>query len=1170
MAQLFQTLQQLFSSFAEHHTALADQSFLDSKANFLPAGMDSSPLPVPPAAPGQHPAWTAAALLNPKSTHANSSSSSQTGLPVPIRQPLGNGSNQVEFSFVSASDTNLYALGGGRSPYSLEHRGRLSHESPSDNGVGTYVERLNHVQDRSDVRQPKRRKTVAEGDNISGPNTYNGNFHIGGGGVIGQYMKEQQQRAKEEVPAGKVETVTVDLTEADDDVVMMDRPVDPVKDEEVCLGSIKGAMINCHKVPAPKPGTISIGGPGFWPQIKVVLRRRVGEPGGKIHVYDTTREVFGLVDPQTSAGLVPVLDTTFQVRTETRILQRRRLPDEEVGQHISRQYRLDLTVFAPRKFARQIGKHFSKHGLVLVKPIRMDNGVKYFNPHADENRTVVASQHHGGPSDGFSGYAQPPVIRTAEEVRSEVLGMFDSLKKSDDLPQMEADECVKTPLLKHQKQALWFMIHREEGAAGQIDENANAIISSSWQRKIGAGGRPYFYNVITNESQPQPPPPTKGGILADMMGLGKTLSILSLITKTRDAAKAWESLAPVQPKALDKRQGHTKSFELPKAQGLGLTNLRLNSRATLLICPLSTISNWEEQMKQHFKPGSVQYHIYHGQNRLRDPIELAKFDLVVTTYGSVSSELNSRAKGKRTLCPLEEVGWFRIVLDEAHMIREQNTLQFKAVCRLQAERRWAVTGTPVQNRLDDLAALLAFLRLKPFDDKSKFVTHIVLPFKNADPEIVPKLRVLVDTITIRRLKDKIDLPKRTDEIVRLDFSPDEKRVYDLFAQNAQDRVKVLTGHGREKILGGKTYIHILQSILRLRLICAHGKDLLNPDDLRMLQGMSADSPIDLDSDDDDDKPALYEAKAYKLLDLFRDTNVDNCGVCGRKFGTNDGADIESERQDDVLGYISACPHLFCKDCVKTFKDEATGATWNSKQIGTCPICRARVKFECVELRASKADIQHEAHHLPNGSANGGAAGKTIVAENYTVPHTKTRALLEDLIANKKKSEENPTEPPYKSVIFSGWTSHLDLIQMALQNAGITFTRLDGKMTRTARTAALDAFRDDWKVQVILVSITAGGVGLNLTTANSVYVMEPQFNPAAEAQAIDRVHRLGQKREVRTVRYIMRDSFEEKMLELQDKKMKLASLSMDNSDKTQVMDRTEAARNRLMEIRSLFR
>ena len=189
--------------------------------------------------------------------------------------------------------------------------------------------------------------------------------------------------------------------------------------------------------------------------------------------------------------------------------------------------------------------------------------------------------------------------------------------------------------------------------------------------------------------------------------------------------------------------------------------------------------------------------------------------------------------------------------------------------------------------------------------------------------------------------------------------------------------------------------------------------------------------------------------------------------------------------------------------------------------------------------------------------------------NYSGPHTKTKALINDLLVNQQESELMPDEPPIKSVVFSGWTAHLDLIQLALSENGIKYTRLDGKMSRTARGAALDAFRDDPSIIVILVSITAGGLGLNLTTANKVYVMEPQYNPAAEAQAVDRVHRLGQKREVETVRYIMNDSFEEKMLELQDKKKKLASLSMDSEGRSR-MDKTEAARKRLEDLRSLFK
>ncbi|OIW32178.1 hypothetical protein CONLIGDRAFT_652963 [Coniochaeta ligniaria NRRL 30616] len=1105
------------------------------------------------------------ALLNPKG-HNSALPRTQSSAQIsrPRATPNGFG-NQVAFQFASASDSNLHALHGQGLPYHYQNPATIS-QPVQTNGLGTFVERMNNVHDRSDVPQPKRRKTVAEGD-IPDPNAPKGGFHFGSGGILGQYVKDEQQKDPDKPRTGTVDTVDLTSADADDDVIMLQKPAEPTKDEEVCIGMIEGAMINCHKVPAPRPTMQAIFGEGYWPQVKVVLRRLQNEPTTRIQVYDFTREVFGLVDVKTSNGLAGLLDSALQIRTDCRIPPRRKQPDEAVGQSISRQYKFELMVYSPRKWAKQIGRHLASRGIKLVSPTRVFPGTQVYNPHSEA--VLQQTPRPTVPADGSYQHSTP-VVRTAEEMRSEIMGVFDSLAKSDDLPQSEPADCVQTPLLKHQKQALWFMLHREQGDESPAGDS-HGIINSSWKRRRGPNGQDTFYNIITGQTQREAPPPTRGGILADMMGLGKTLSILSLVTSTRDTAAEFETLPPVQPETQEKKQSnHHRSFELPKAQQHPLTRLSRNGKGTLLICPLSTISNWEEQMKQHIKPGTISYHIYHGQNRIRNVDLLSQFDLVVTTYGSVSSECSSRFSGKKGPFPLEEIGWYRIVLDEAHMIREQNTLQFRAVCRLQANRRWAVTGTPVQNRLDDLAALLAFLRLKPFDDKSKFVQHIVTPFKNADPEIVPKLRVLVDTITLRRQKDKIDLPPRTDELIRLDFTNEEKRIYDLFAQNAQDRVQVLTGSGNDKILGGKTYIHILQSILRLRLICAHGKELLSPDDLSLLQGMTADDAIDLDSDDDDQKPALEEHKAYELLDLMRETNNDNCIKCNRKLGVKDDNESESEAKDDILGYMTPCFHAYCPRCVDSFRDDVAGLDRHSNAYGHCPVCQIHVRFTVVQLRAGRADAQHES--MPHGKGPVKAeGGKIIKPDNYAGPHTKTRALLHDLIAHKKMGEEKPDEPPYKSVVFSGWTSHLDLIQLALEQAGITYTRLDGKMSRTARGYALDAFRDDPNVQVILVSITAGGVGLNLTTANSVYVMEPQFNPAAEAQAIDRVHRLGQKREVRTVRYIMKDSFEEKMLELQDKKMKLASLSMDGrGDKDKVMDRTEAARNRLLEIRSLFK
>jgi SNF2 family DNA or RNA helicase len=644
-----------------------------------------------------------------------------------------------------------------------------------------------------------------------------------------------------------------------------------------------------------------------------------------------------------------------------------------------------------------------------------------------------------------------------------------------------------------------------------------------------------------------------------MMGLGKTLSILSLVVQTLDESMEWAKMSPCAAQASE--QCHSRKGKNPPLPACEPAPLSQNSKTTLLVSPLSTIANWEEQIKQHIKPGTLKYYIYHGAGRIKDIKKLAEYDLVITTYGSVASEFNHRSKKKQGKFPLEEINWFRIVLDEAHMIREQSTQQSKAICRLSAQRRWAVTGTPVQNRLEDLGALMTFLRIKPFDERGGFAQYIMAPFKMCDPEILPKLRLLVDSITLRRLKDRIDLPPRHDKLVKLDFSDEERALYEIFAKNASDRVKVIVGQ-REKSLGGKSYVHILQSILRLRLICAHGKDLLGEEDLKVMNGLSKDSAIDLDSDDDDDQPSLTPRQAYDMYNLMKETNADVCLFCTRKIGPNEAVESDAEPKDEIIGHMTPCYHILCTGCIDKYKGIVEELAQGQSQ-AFCPICNQHIKLSYFALRQGGVEDDEDSRM----KTKSGKHTKEIMS--YSGPHTKTKALIHDLLVSKQESELLPLEAPIKSVIFSGWTAHLDLIQMALEENGIKYTRLDGKMTRTARGAALDSFREDPSIHVILVSITAGGLGLNLTTANKVYVMEPQYNPAAEAQAVDRVHRLGQKREVETVRYIMQDSFEEKMLELQEKKKKLASLSMD-SEGRKSMDKAEAARKRLEDLRSLFK
>merc|ERR1711937_1136357 len=105
----------------------------------------------------------------------------------------------------------------------------------------------------------------------------------------------------------------------------------------------------------------------------------------------------------------------------------------------------------------------------------------------------------------------------------------------------------------------------------------------------------------------------------------------------------------------------------------------------------------------------------------------------------------------------------------------------------------------------------------------------------------------------------------------------------------------------------------------------------------------------------------------------------------------------------------------------------------------------------------------------------------------------------------------------------------------MKRAGVSCVVLHGGMPMEARGAALKAFRTDPHLKVILISLKAGGEGLNLQVANHVFLLDPWWNPACELQAIQRAHRIGQTKEVKAVRFISSDTIEEKMLQLQEKK-----------------------------------
>ena len=127
------------------------------------------------------------------------------------------------------------------------------------------------------------------------------------------------------------------------------------------------------------------------------------------------------------------------------------------------------------------------------------------------------------------------------------------------------------------------------------------------------------------------------------------------------------------------------------------------------------------------------------------------------------------------------------------------------------------------------------------------------------------------------------------------------------------------------------------------------------------------------------------------------------------------------------------------------------------------------------------------------------------------------------------------DPSAKAIVFSQFVSFLDLIEHRIQRGGIKVVKLNGSVSLGARDAVLTAFKEDPDVRVIVISLKAGGVALNLTVASHIYLMDPWWNPAAEYQAIDRAHRLGQHKPIRAVRFVVRNTVEERIIRLQDKK-----------------------------------
>ncbi|KAM5580613.1 hypothetical protein ABKV19_010060 [Rosa sericea] len=645
---------------------------------------------------------------------------------------------------------------------------------------------------------------------------------------------------------------------------------------------------------------------------------------------------------------------------------------------------------------------------------------------------------------------------------------------------------------------------------------------------------------------------TRGGILADEMGMGKTIQAIALVLAKREIN--WTVYEP------------GSSTGLPHIKG------------TLVVCPVVAVSQWVSEIERFTSKGSTKILVYHGANREKSSKQFLEYDFVITTYSIVEADYRKHVMPPKEKCPycgklfyetkmsihlkyfcgpnairtekqskqqrkkhlpskkpcesskekisgssgtkkgahrkgsklqkdddmdsedvvrdmnkknsvLHAVKWNRIILDEAHYIKSRRCNTAKAVLALESTYKWALSGTPLQNRVGELYSLVRFLQLVPYsyylckDCDCRTLDHSSTPQCSNCPHssvrhfcwwnknvatpiqlfgnsyngkramILLKYKILKNIVLRRTKKGRaadLALPPRIVSLRKDTLDIKEQDYYESLYTDSQALFNTYVDAGTLM----NNYAHIFDLLTRLRQAVDH--------------------------------PYLVVYSATAALRNGNKANIDNtekvCGIC------------HDPAEDQV---VTACEHVFCKACLIDF----------SASLGqvSCPSCS---KLLTVDLTTSVGAGNQTTKTTIKGFRSSSILNR-IQLENFQTS-TKIEALKEEIRFMVER------DGSAKGIVFSQFTSFLDLIHYSLQKSGVNCVQLVGSMTMSARDTAIKRFTEDPDCRIFLMSLKAGGVALNLTVASHVFLMDPWWNPAVERQAQDRIHRIGQYKPISVV------------------------------------------------------
>lgn len=675
--------------------------------------------------------------------------------------------------------------------------------------------------------------------------------------------------------------------------------------------------------------------------------------------------------------------------------------------------------------------------------------------------------------------------------------MFDNTLKHqyENLPDIKVPCLQSITLMDYQVQGIKWLVKREIEAA-----------PAPFYKQVKEKGKNVYLCEITQSSQVEKPNQIRGSILCDEMGLGKSIQTIGLILSAPPAG--------LEYKVVDSDANQVTSLVDPV------------KRCTLIVCPVSVLSNWTDQITQFVAPGVLSVELYHGPQRqsVLSSVRSGNVDVLLVSYNTLAADYDTSGDGapKKKKAKREtifDIDFHRIVLDEAHTIRNNKTRSFKAVSLIKADRKLALTGTPFVNNADDIYSLLNFLGVQPLDEKSIFTRAISQPIKNGDDIGLTRLRTTMGFLSLRRSKQNVDikLVEKDVQLCSVEFANDaHKQLYDALFGTVRVAMEAILDDDSKAL---KNYSMIFEKLLRLRQACCSG--LLLPKERRDV-ALKVFQEVQLGSKGKKITAEEGLALLEKLKGAFTqetDGALPECGICL----------MEMEESDGTV--LKGCGHVFCNLCIHQVVE---------KSGKKCPYCRAPFQeSDIVDMKQAKSAANEVADEKPNDELQFGTPPKiqALLAaiedmredEKGGVSRTYTcQSHVDYILTNPRLS---------LLVIFSQFTSHLDIIGNAMKEAGHSFVRIDGSVSAPKRIAAISSFNSDatHAPRFILCSLLASGTGINLTRANWCFMMDVWWNEAVESQAMDRIHRISQTRKVNVLRFVMSKSIEERIIEVQERK-----------------------------------